>query len=809
MEEIKASVPDKRKKADDSIFNLKWIVTTVLTVWPWLLASVVVALIIGNLRLRYATPIYRSSAELMINDSKKGSSSGQEDILTALKLNNNRISIDNEIEILRSRTMMTEVVKSLNLNYDYSIPGRFKTTIVYSKKPFELVLLDSVTAFHSFKIAPVNSDFCLIATGPKSSVKVKYGDSVTVNNTHLVVFKTAQFARTNVAYSVTVAPVIATAKRYMSAVEIVSKGKATSCLTLTMLDAIPERSVDIINTLMRVYKQRNINSRTLIAERTMEFIDKRLGIVFGELSGVEDEIVGFKQKNEIADMTAQSSALVGASSATMEKLAVEEVQLDAISSVSDYLQKADNDESIILPASLLENVGLSAMMTNFNNLQLQIQTSLVVNTLDNPNVKNLIEQKKKLKENIQRSLLSTKREIQLKVNKIKSELGGIKSDIRDVPNVERIFLDYSRKQQTKQDLYIFLLKKREETAIEKSSTVADALIVDPAMTDGWPVSPNRSKILTTSLLFGLLIPFGFILIRRGLNIKIISKGDILRVTEVPIIGEIGNNVSRESVAVERNSRSLIAEQFRALRTNLQYMLTDKEKKTLLITSSMSSEGKSFIALNLAITFAMTGKKVVLLEFDLRKPRISKMLGLENNIGFSSYIIGNSSFSDIIIPSGLDDNLFILPSGPIPPNPAELIMLQQTEDMFDRLRREFDYVIIDTSPIGLVTDAQLLYKYADLALYIVRQGYTKKAQLNIPNDLFLSGKMPNLGIIVNDVIANRGFAYGYGYEENYGYGYGYGGGYGYGYGYGASYGDGYYINDKKKTGFFSKWKKNRN
>ncbi len=804
MEEIKASTPEKTRKTDDSIFNLKWIVTTVLTVWPWLLASVVIALILGNLRLRYATPIYRSSAELMINDSKKGSSTGQEDILTALKLNNNRISIDNEIEILRSRTMMAEVVKSLNLNYDYSIPGRFKTTIVYSKKPFELILLDSAVAAHSFKITPIDNNYCLIATGPKSTVKVKYGDSVSVNNSALVVFKTPYFVKSNIDYYVNVSPVIAAAKRYMNAVEIVSKGKATSCLTLTMLDPIPERSVDIINTLMRVYKQRNINSRTLIAERTMEFIDNRLSIVFGELSGVEDEIVGFKQKNEIADMGAQSSALVGASAATLQKLSEEEVQLDAISSVSDYLQKADNDESMILPASLLENEGLSTMMTSFNNLQQQIQTSLIVNTKDNPNVKNLLDQKNKLKENIQRSLLSTKREVQLRVNKIKSELGGIKSNIRDVPYVERMFLDYSRKQQTKQDLYVFLLKKREETAIEKSSTVADALVVDPAMTEGWPVSPNRSKILTTSLLLGLIIPFGFILIRRGLNIKIISKGDIIKATDVPIIGEIGNNVSRQSVAVERNSRTLIAEQFRALRTNLQYMLTDSEKKTLLITSSMSSEGKSFIALNLAITFAMTGKRVVLLEFDLRKPRISKMLGLDNNTGFSSYIIGNSTFSDIIVPSGLDDNLFILPSGPIPPNPAELIMLQQTENMFEKLRNEFDYVIIDTSPIGLVTDAQLLYKYADLALYIVRQGYTNKAQLNIPNDLFISSKMPNLGIVVNDVIANRGFAYGYGYEENYGYGYG--GGYGYGYGYGASYGDGYYVNDKPAKKSWQFWKK---
>ena len=735
MEELKTSAPDKRKKSEDNVFNIKWVVTIVLTIWPWLLASVVISLILGNIKLRYATPIYRSSAELMINDSKKGTSSGQEDVLAALKLNNTRINIDNEVEILKSRTLMVDVVKSLNLNYNYTIPGRFKSTIVYSRKPFELVILDSVITGAGFSVVPISNDFCLISTGSNHNVRVKYGDSVLVGNISLVVFKTNYFFKSKVQYMVSVSPVIDAAKQYMYAVDISPKGKGTSCLSLTMLDPIPERAVDVINTLMRVYKQRNINSRTLIAERTMEFIDKRLGIVFGELSGVEDEIVGFKQKNELADMSAQSSALVGASSAVLDKLSAAEVELDAITSVSDYLQKASNDESITLPASLLDNAGIASLFNEFNSIQVQIQNSLIVNTVDNPNVKNLIRQKQNLRANIQKSLIASKREAQLKVDRVKGELNNIKSDIKDVPNVERIYLDYSRKQATKQDLYIFLLKKREETAIEKSSTVADAMIIDTAMTDGWPVAPNRSKILMNALLIGIIIPFGFVLLRRALNIKIISKGDIVRATSIPIVGEIGNNVSKESIAVERNARTLIAEQFRALRTNLQYMLTDSEKKTLLVTSSMSNEGKSFIATNLAITFAMSGKKVVLLEFDLRKPRISRTLGIDNSNGFSNYVIGNASYDSVIVPSGLDDNLFVLPSGPIPPNPAELILLPQTQRMFEQLKRDFDYVIIDTSPIGLVTDAQLLYGYADISLYIVRQGYTNKAQLAIPNELY--------------------------------------------------------------------------
>lgn len=806
MDENKSPVAfDTRKKQEESTFNIKWLVTTVLTIWPWLLASVIIALIIGNIKLRYSTPVYRSSAELLINDSKKGGSTGQDDILAALKINNNRINVENEIEILRSRTLMVEVVRNLNLNYSYSIVGRFKVTDVYTQRPFELLIVDSVQSPFSCKVNIVNDKDYVITLGNKKTFKGRWGDTVHIAQYNIVLNKNQDFLPNKSQYNIDVVSVLSAAKRYMHAVDVNSPSKGTSCLFLSMLDPVPERSVDIINTLMRLYKLHNINGRSLIANRTMEFIDNRLGIVGAELTGVEKSIETFKQDNSIADMAAQSSALVGSSASTIEKLSNEEVQLEMISSVSDYLQKGDNDKSIILPASLLDNQGLATLMQDFNNIQISIQNSLIVNTPNNPATKNLIRQKEQIKQNIIEALASTKRESQLKVKKIREELQKIYSDIRDVPSVERKYLDFSRMQATKQDLYVFLLKKREETAIEKSSTVADATIIDPAITDAWPVSPNRSKILTTSLLLGIFIPFAVILTRRSLNIKIISKSDIIKKSSVPIIGEIGNNVNKESIAVEKNSRTLISEQFRALRTNLQFMLTDKNQKVLMVTSSMSNEGKSFIAMNMAITFAMSGKKVVLLEFDLRKPRISKMLGIDNNNGFSNYIIGKTSFDEMIVPSGFEENLYILPSGPIPPNPAELILLKQTEEMFDRLKREFDYIIIDTSPIGLVTDAQLLYKYADLALYIVRQGHTNKAQLSIPNELFETGRMPRLGFIINDVVANRGFAYGYGYEENYGYGYG--GGYGYGYGYGATYGNGYYINENKKgrKGLFNRKK----
>lgn len=808
MEESKSTVEvnSKFNPNDSSTFNLKWVVTTILAIWPWLLASTITALIIGNLYLRYTTPIYRASAELLINDSKKGGSSNQDDLMQQLKINNNRINVDNEIEILKSRTMMIEVARKLHLNVFYSIGGRFKNTRLYNNKPFEFRTADSMESYYGCKVHVLNENEYEIIEGGKKKIRGMFADTVTTSIGKVVLYKSKNFTVSKIEYTVGVIPLTEAGKQFMHAVELTSPSKATSCINLAMSDDIPERAVDVLNTLMSVYKQANINARSTIAERTMAFIDLRLDIVSSELSNVEKGIEEFKQQYAIADMGAQASALVSTSSATLEELSQLEVELEVTTSISDYLKKAKDDEAIVLPASLLDNAGLAGMMDKFNSIQTAIENNEISRTPGNPITKTLINQKNELKANIIAALKSSKDEMTIKVNRIKQQLGIINSKISEVPSVERLYLESSRKQSIKQDLYVFLLKKREETAIERSSTVADAYIIDPAISNGGPVLPNHSKILMTSLITGLIVPFGLILIRRALNIRIISKSDIVKVTTIPILGEIGNNLTKESIAVERNSRTLIAEQFRALRTNLQYMLTDPNSKVLMITSSMSGEGKSFVTANLAITLAMSGKKVALLEFDLRKPKLSRMLGIDNSNGFSNYAIGTSTYEDIVMPSGIEDNLFIVQSGPIPPNPAELILLPQTGQLFERLRADFDYILVDTSPVGLVTDAQLLYTYANLTLYIVRQGYTYKQQLQIANELFVSGKMPKMGFIVNDVLANRGFSYGYGYEENYGYGYGYGASYGYGYG---SYGGGYYVDDKKKgwRNWFS-FKKNK-
>ncbi len=794
------------KKVDEiSSFNLKWLVSTVLAIWPWMLASVVIALIAGNLYLRYTDPQFRSQAEMLIADSKGGSSGGGGDIADMLKLNNRKINIDNEIEIIKSRTMMQKVVRELHLNIKYTVSGRVKTTDLYGiTQPFEFVLKEGPETAYGVKVTILGPNELELTEGNGKVTRAKWNDEIVLSHgasagNVVYLAKTKNFM-TSGTYNVQVGTAEDAAYWY-NPVNVFPPGRNASFITISHVDKIPQRSNDIIDKLMEVYARNNVQLRNRISDSTMSFITSRIGIVDSELTSIEKTIDTFKQKHGIADMSAQAEQLITANTNTMQSLAQQEYQLAVIESFSNYMSKEieKDDRLIILPPSLSENMVLTSLMEKYTTLKTEIENSLIANTPGNPITRTMIKQRDEIRQNIIASLASAKKELQLKVDKTKKELGLIQGDIRQVPRIERLAIDFGRKQNIKQELFLFLLKKREDASIEKAATVSDATPIDPAISVG-KVLPNGPRVMMVAFLIGIIIPFGIILLRRALNVKIINKSDIMTVTSVPIIGEIGNNLDGEAVAVKKNSRTIVAEQFRALRTNLQYLLTDKKDKVLMITSSMSGEGKSFIAVNLSITLAMTGKKVVLLELDLRKPKISKMLGLDNSTGFSTFSIGKAGYDDIFVPSGAEPNLYILPSGPIPPNPSELILLHRTEELFQYLRANFDYVIVDTSPVGLVTDAQLLYRYADTTLYIVRQGHTYKQQLNIPNELYNSGKIPRLSLIINDVVANRGFAYGYGYEEAYGYGYGYGYG-----SYGGAYGSGYYTDPQKKS-IFKKKKK---
>jgi tyrosine-protein kinase Etk/Wzc len=406
-----------------------------------------------------------------------------------LKIDNNKVNIENEIEVLKSRTTMAKVIKALHINITYSITGRFKTTELYNNKPFELVIADTTDEWFGGKINVIDENSYSIIDESGKAHQGKWGDTITVFPRKIVLVKTASFSPAKLQYAVGICPVIVAARGYMYMIDISPPGKSASYITLSMQDNIPDRSIDIINKLMDIYMTSNVTNRNKISDSTIKFIRERIDNLFVELTGVEDSIVSFKQHNKIANMSEQSSQLVHANSNIIEKKDQEEVELKVMTAISDYLANAKDDKSLILPASLMDNAGLSALMEKFNSLEIDIENSMIANTADNPITKTLIVQKNEIKQQIVSTLASSKSETELKVQKINDELQHVNGLIQDVPSIERKYLDYARRQAVLQDLYTFLLKKREETAIQKSATVADANVIDPAINVGAIAKP--------------------------------------------------------------------------------------------------------------------------------------------------------------------------------------------------------------------------------------------------------------------------------------------------------------------------------
>lgn len=538
--------------------------------------------------------------------------------------------------------------------------------------------------------------------------------------------------------------------------------KTVSTIDLTISDAIPRRGEDILNTLLLIYDQLNIDDKNRIADSTISFIDERLEIVGRELGSVEAIIQGFRQSNKLTNIDFQGKYLLDNSQLYLKELTTQQVEIEILISLEDYLNNKNNKARLVPSTLSIQEPTLIGLVQSYNSAQIERDKLIQTTGGNNPMMQQLDIQIENLKNDILSSLSSIKRAMIIKRDELSNKTKSINRQLNNVPETERTFIEYSRQQSIKQELYLYLLKKREETAVSKSANVDNSRVVDSAKTENEPYKPKKKVIYLTAFIFGLILPNVIFIARSILNNKVLFKNDITDRTTVPILGEIGHNKNQASVVLREGSRSLIAEQFRSLRTNLQYILPGKNEKCVLITSSMSGEGKSFIGINLASAISVMDKSVVLVELDLRKPKICSTLGLSYNKGFSSYVIGSSEIDEIIMPSNVHPKFFVIPSGPLPPNPSELIMYEKVKILFEKLKQQFDYIIIDSSPIGLVTDAQLLANYADCSLFIIRQRHTFKQQISFVEDYRNSRKLPRLNIVLNDINVSMGYGYGYGY-----------------------------------------------
>lgn len=769
-------------------FDVKAFFAKLKADWWVFLISFAVCGILGALFMHYKAPSYNIVSELLIDDGSSNASSAASttagsmlDISSLLDLKNNA---SNEAQVLQTRHLMQKTVESMHLNIIYYI-RRAITDQQIDRNPFTVQILQPVdtimlTTFKLTRLKDGGFNLSYKETNPDMSTTrrtgdYKYGDLIKVAGVGVIkITQNPIYAFTDNNYRFDIESVDQAIYNLQQVLTISMISTTVSTINLTFDYPIPRQGEAILRTLIAAYMKQNVQLQNEVADSTIAFINNRLIIVSTELNQIEHNVQDFKQENKLADLTEQGKLLLGTTNNYMDLENKNETSLSIIASLLDYLRDETKNKTVVPVSVLPDDPIFAKLVDTYNELLIEKDKQSISVTNDNPFMQNLDARIVTLRKDMIRNLLTTQQSLQITNQKLKATNNGFANQIAAVPPKQRVYLDLTRQQDITQTLYTFLLQKKEETEISKTSNLSIATLIDPPKSDYKPYSPNLFIVIAAVVFLGLVFPPARILALDMLNRKILVREDISKNTSVPIVGEISHNKSENNLVFLDSTRSAIAEQFRSLRTNLQYFVNKADEKVILVTSSISGEGKSFTTINLAGAMALTGKKVLLMELDLRKPKVSGYFGIDNTNGFSNYMISEDmDVSSIIAHSAFNENLYIISSGPIPPNPAELILDERADALFVKLREQFDFIIIDAPPIGIVTDAQLMSRFADMALYIVRQNYTLKDQLKIVEDLYVHKRMNKIAIIVNDIESKRGYGYGYSYGYGaYGYGYGY-------------------------------------
>jgi capsular exopolysaccharide synthesis family protein len=784
-------------------FSLREILLKYLSFLPLFVFCMVVSVGIGIVYIRYSVPMYKANALMLIGNELGVVNSNSNDPISNALFGGRVVNTDNELEQLRSRTLLEKVVKRKNLNIYYYNVGKFKTSDIYTGAPFviEPLLIQDSSASRTFTLTNLDIAGGTIALPGKGNLKFKWNDSITSNGFNFRLRKRfTQVQSSETPYLVTWQPPRYTASEIQGALSIGQYSTKATILSFSINVRNPKRGEDILNALLEEYNKRDVDLKNKISQNTIDFINERLNYVTRELHDVENQIKDFKTQSKFFDPDIEYSYYLGKSNSAEDAVMETNIRLQVLSMIEDYVKNNKNQNlKITTTLGINDDVALNTSIVKYNEIQYQIDKEKELNTEASPILADLRNQLKEARNNILISISNLRNYYNYLIRDKESKNGRYLNEINKLPEKDRQLIDIKRQKDIKEKLFLYLLQRREETEISRASTKSNYMQIDPATSSNTPFEPKTSNIRSFTILLGLVIPIALIYLMELLNDKVITKEDINKKVKLPVAGEISHVDSEQELVIE-NSRNVVAEQFRILRSNLQFLLPVKEgAKTILITSTISGEGKSFISLNLGAVLSLTNKKVALLEFDLRKLRSLKVNTVDPHTrGITNYLIDQvSSPEEIISKMDAYPNLDIFHTGPIPPNPAELMVSNKMVAFFEWLKANYDYVVLDSAPVGLVSDSFSLAGYADCVLYIVRQRYTFKKQLDFLSDINAEKKMSNMAVVVNDV--QLGGRYGY-----YGYGYGYGYGYMYKYGFGAKYGYnryGLYGNNGKKGGYF--------
>lgn len=769
---------------DDEIedVNLREQLEKYLIHWRWFLVSVIICLIGAFLYLRYTTPTYEATTTILVKDEKKGGMLSELSAFADLGIGGSmKNNVDNEIEILKSRTLIESTIKKLNLNVALFVEGKVIDRDVYSEAPINVCFFNKKDLFNEAKAAlkcrlltpntfeleneveeKGGENFIL-----SSKKEFRYGEKIATRIGFLIITKTAFYGENHTgrfeSVRIYINPLDELAEDFRKKLKVEPISKTSSVVNISISDPVSKKAETFLDNMIQIYNEDAAEDKNFISENTSKFIASRLALIAQELDGVEQDVESFKKINKLTDIESEAKLFIEGSNEYDKKGVEAEIQLNVVSSLLDFIKKSTNSD--LLPTNMITESGdAGGLISSYNQLVLDRNRILKSATTENPSVIKLDQQINSLKANVATSLKRMQSNLQIQSRDIKSQEGILNSKIGKIPVQERQFRVIARQQKVKEELYLYLLQKREETAISLAATEPNARVIDAAKAGKYPISPKKKIIYLAGLILGLLVPFGVIYASGLLDTKIKSKLDLEGKTQIPFIGDVPTSDDIAEL-IKSESRTSSAEAIRIVRTNLEFMLNKVPEgiaKTVFVTSTFPSEGKTFISVNLAATFALSGRRVLLIGMDIRNPKFGEYIDVPS-LGLTNYLSSNDkSVQDFIIKHEGYENFYILPSGIIPPNPAELLMGKKVDQLFEELKKQYDYVIVDTAPVSLVTDTLLVAKNADTFVYVMRANVLEKRMLSIANTFYKEKKLPNMCIVLNDTDSTKGYGYGYGY-----------------------------------------------
>lgn len=727
---------------------------------PWIILSVLLSTLAALLYLRYTPDVYSADGQMIIRNENPINS--EDEKFNRLFLNDAGPNLTNEMAILKSTSFIQRVIERKNWNIIYEGIGKVRSAQLYEDNPLQLEVLgkkDSVV--YVLDITVLDTGSFQLSNGDQ----YKFGETFTLPNQgvfrlHLVNKQINNFQTLN--FKIKIYPLDLAAELMVPHLEVKLVTDMGSIIGISFQSMNKQLASDFVNELMVEYQRLTVEDKSSIAKNTIDFIDERLDSLKSELSGVEMAIQRFQEKSESLSPVESSTFLATSSRELETRFAEMQNRKQILQWLQSYISKSENNNSTV-PVNLgVDEPTLGPLITAYNDLQLKRVTLLKSTTELNPIVTDLTASIEKLRRDIQEALKSVGSSYDITSAQIAREITSTRKKAIGIPGQARQLLNIERQQKIKEELYLFLLSKKEEVAIGASAVVTNASILEKATIRAKLVAPIPKSVFIKFLLAGLFLPVFIIAIINLLNDKIKFRSDIEKILDVPIVGEVSRSDDPNPLLVNLQNRTFITEQFRTIRTNMSYMLSNSTKPVILVTSSMSGEGKSFLSTNIAAAFGLASRRTLILEFDIRKPKIAANLGLGTHKGLTSFLIGHGELSSLVKKVDGLDNLYILPCGLIPPNPAELMLLPAMEDLFAWAKSNYDLIIIDSAPVGVVSDSITLGKFADATIFVVRQGYTVKKSLEYIKTLKEEKKLPNLCIVLNDVKESSGYGYGYGY-----------------------------------------------